>query len=459
MAAPTQLYRRLGKGAQVATDLFLGKADPVFSDVSGFPICYCPDGSCCFEFNYYLYYLFREERYSLVGGKGGSYTQEASNLSPLIRYLHYNQISALDMTENRFRAFMAGLKSDRDEKGELIRNANTRRAIGSVSLCFLHRMAEFYGRANFVSPEGTIRGYKNDANLPKRLRKKARRLRFYHTSFPSPGPDRFRHPIGDISLQKIYIAAGEVGVYDTQERNKVLVSVLEHMGGRREECARLMIKDIVSAYETGSIQPLIKIITLKRDGSYHRFVPVPRLYVSQWVSYIRSSRLLVMDDTKALDEGYLFINLKNGKSLQGTTISNIVSELRIAARMDGKAHPHMFRHRFITNKLKMIMLQFDFENTDNFRRSLADFSGFRQKLQQWTGHARIESLERYIHLACDELSDFGPAVENALQAEAFRAVSRALKDVGQKWKDGTMTEGAYGKEVHRVIEEGLAGAF
>ena len=105
------------------------------------------------------------------------------------------------------------------------------------------------------------------------------------------------------------------------------------------------------------------------------------------------------------------------------------------------------------------MLEFDFENQDNFKRALADFSGFYEKLKQWTGHARIESLERYIHLACDELSELGPVVENALQAEAFRAVSRVLADVKSKLERSEFTLSQYEKEFRKTIESGLGDLF
>lgn len=458
MARAKQCYLNLPKAAKLATHAPLGNSHALFNNASGFPVLFFPDGRYCFEFNAYLASLLLERRYSLVGDKGGTYTQIAADLSPLVRYMHSNRICSMEMTDSRFKSFIDGLNVGRNPDGSERRQPNRIRAIGSTCLDFLNYMGEFHHRPNFVAPKGTIRGYRKH-ELPAPKKKGAGRLRWYHFHFPNPRPDNHRHPIGDISLKKLYSAAGTIGSYEVQQRNSIILSVYEHTGARREEGNNLLVAEIIAALETGEPAPKIKLPTLKRGASHFRYIPVPRIYLQQWMDYVHSTRLVCMVEKDVKDDGYLFINVKTGRRLASATISKIVQDLRAAANLSERAHPHMFRHRFITNKLKSIMLEFDFENQDNFKRALADFSGFYEKLKQWTGHARIESLERYIHLACNELSELGPVVENALQAEAFRAVSRVLAEVKSRLDRGEITDSQYNKEFRRTIESGLGDLF
>lgn len=294
----------------------------------------------------------------------------------------------------------------------------------------------------------------DDLELMKEACEAAKGASWYHFCFPHPGVKRYRYPIEDISLKKLYAAAESLGSYEVQQRNKLILSVYEHTGARQGEGANILVADIIRALEEGAISPSIRIITYKRRMLHERWVSVPRLYVQQWMDYINTTRLLCIADNNLVDHGYLFINAKTGKKLSCRTISNVMSDLRIAAQIESRAHVHMFRHRFITNKLKMIMQQFDFENQDSFRRALADFGSFREQLKQWAGHARIESLERYIHLACSELADVGLAVDHALQAEAFRAIRVEFDRIKGKLDRGEITEREYGNLMQKTLLDG-----
>ncbi|AFO50386.1 site-specific recombinase, phage integrase famil [Pseudomonas putida DOT-T1E] len=458
MGRAKQCYIKLGIGSKLATHAPSPNEPPLFNNATGFPVLYFPDGGYCFEFNAYLASLLLDRNYSLVGDRGGTYAQIAADLTPLMRYMHRNRICAMQMSDSGFMNFIDGLNVGRNPDGSPLRDPNRIRAIGSTCLDFLNYMGVFHHRPDFVSPEGAIRGYQKH-QVPAFKKKGAGRLRWYHFHLPNPRPDNHRHPVGDISLKKMYSAADSVGSYELQQRNNILLSVFEHTGGRREECNSLLVADLITALERGEPSPKVRLPTLKRGRVHFRYIPVPRVYIQQWMDYVNSTRLVCILEKGVIDDGYLFINIKTGRRLSSTTITKVFQELRASAGIPERTHPHMFRHRFITNKLKSIMLEFDFENQDNFKRALADFSGFYEKLKQWTGHARIDSLERYIHLACNELSDLGPIVEHAQQAEAFRAVSRVLNGVKEKLDKGELTETEYKKEFRRTIETGLGSLF
>lgn len=66
----------------------------------------------------------------------------------------------------------------------------------------------------------------------------------------------------------------------------------------------------------------------------------------------------------------------------------------------------MFRHRFITKLFVALIEQHAFENVDDFRRALLDTETMKQKVQQWTGHTNLASLNIYINLAFEETANF-----------------------------------------------------
>ncbi len=46
------------------------------------------------------------------------------------------------------------------------------------------------------------------------------------------------------------------------------------------------------------------------------------------------------------------------------------------------------------------------ENPDHFRKALLDGESLKRKVAEWTGHTSLDSLERYIQLAFDEVANF-----------------------------------------------------
>ena len=106
------------------------------------------------------------------------------------------------------------------------------------------------------------------------------------------------------------------------------------------------------------------------------------------------------------DHGYVFISETNGKPIKAQTISQEIYALAKTAGIEEKAHAHMFRHRFITKIFVALIEQHTFNNVDDFRRALLDTESLKQKVQQWTGHTNPASLEIYINLAFEEVSNF-----------------------------------------------------
>jgi integrase len=413
-----QLHTSLPKTASLAVGIHTDGKELYFKKAGGLPTIYYPNGQYCVEANSWLVEKFRNSNVSL-GEKGGTLGQNAFDISEIIRYLHYNNIKPIEMTNTRYEAFILGLSAKRTPNGAEARSSNVIRAIGSISLDFLNHVGELHNHTNFIAKKGIIKAIRVDKDLPKELKHKARGLKWYHTILPTPEPERPRYPVSDMTIQRLYEAA-DLRPRGLARRSKVLISVLEHTGARRSEIAVLLVQDVIKAFNSTDANPLVRLATLKRRSKHFRFVPVPRAVIAVWVDYIKTTRKLIIikKHGHSIDHDLMFINHLTGGPLSPLSISNEIHDLKIAAHIDEPAHAHLFRHRFITNKLKMLIMQFDFDNQDSFRRALLDISGFKHKIQEWVGHINVESLERYIHLACSEITQEDSTTANALLINA-----------------------------------------
>jgi hypothetical protein len=96
----------------------------------------------------------------------------------------------------------------------------------------------------------------------------------------------------------------------------------------------------------------------------------------------------------------------------------------------------MFRHRFITKLFVALIEQHEYENGDDFRRALLDGETLKRKVQEYTGHTSISSLEPYIHLAFEEVARFGSTLDLIKAKLAVESLQSNLKDVAIELSHG-----------------------
>ncbi|AMB84839.1 hypothetical protein AWM79_05760 [Pseudomonas agarici] len=99
----------------------------------------------------------------------------------------------------------------------------------------------------------------------------------------------------------------------------------------------------------------------------------------------------------------------------------------------------MFRHRFITEKFKELIVHYDLQNTDVMRRALANADVIKRVLQEWTGHKITESLDRYIHLAYNELARMEAVVSDVFADASVKALSAILDDYEADYRAGLIS--------------------
>ena len=372
------------------------------------------NGIPCFEANLYLLSKLEEGKSTRVGG--GTLRTYANQIIHLINFCYNNNIIFTQLTDSHFSLFIKSLIANRDSLGKLKRFGKQVRQIGTQCLHFLIYIQDFYQLKNFI---GQDKGSTIRIKIKRTSQKIEGNKLFYtesltHSSFPNDTPLKRRHPVSEESAMKVWEYINHEPNREKRIRDVALYSFLETTGARNSEVHMAMVKDIDDALMKDDA-PLLRVTTLKRNN-HERFIPVPQAFLSTITQYIRKIRRKVIKRTigTANDHGYLFVNLKNGEPLSAESTRRRMNEWKKACEIKESFHPHLFRHAFITNSLKRIILQHNnINNADDFRKHLLHTEKFKLELQQWTGHTHISSLNTYIDLVFADINGYQKAYDQA----------------------------------------------
>ena len=293
-------------------------------------------------------------------------------------------------------------------------------------------VGELYLEPCFIGATGTIRAETKEFKLSNRG-KQIVRTYLHHHSFPNPEPQTRRLPINSANIAKLIEVIPDVSTTTFQRRRRfILIKLLEITGARRVEIANLRVEDIYNARQLKQ-EPVLKVFTAKRLGGREefRFLPVSKTDLELIVNFIEKFRHRIIKKTIGVsaDLGYLLISESSGQRLATETLTNELLLLAKAAKIQEQACAHMFRHRFITKLFVALIEQHEYENGDDFRRALLDGETLKRKVQEYTGHTSISSLEPYIHLAFEEAAKFGTTLDLIKAKLAVESLQSNLKDV------------------------------
>lgn len=443
-----QLHRPLDKFA-VLPVLLQMDGELIFRSVGGLPCFYYPDGSFCFAVTAYLQWLCIKKNLSLKNN-GGTLRQYAFQLSHLVRFMRANQLSYLDFTDSFFELFIRGLEAK--VQGLRLRENPKVREIGSRSLDFIFFTSKTLGYPDFVSANGIVQGFKITSEERKQFREKYHRLEWYHFCFPSGSSDNCRFPISEANIASLRVQADKRSRH-LKARMRCMLSVLEFSGARRYEVARLRVMDVVRAHQSKDPSPLVRFETIKQDVVTFRFVPIPKTVVSDWIKYIEESRLEIVDKKIGLkaDHGFVFVSLSKGTPLHPDSLTNDIHDLKVMAGLTSPAHAHLFRHRFITEQLKNLIVTYGLVNSASVRSVIASSELLKLRLKEWSGHRNIKSLEIYIKVAFSELNMIEQVVDAATFGSAVLAATKALDELEADYQTKVMTEQEYYKKMAGIM--------
>lgn len=257
----------------------------------------------------------------------------------------------------------------------------------------------------------------------------------------------------DIALQ-VWRYISNQSNFSKKRRDCALYRTMEHLGARVQEMHLIRLEDFYNAQKSGS-NPFMSITNLKRRGdSSNRNIPVTKAYLREVAKYV-NIRNNIIRARGIKDHGFLFININTGQPLISSTWTKYLNIWKKELKIEGQLHPHLYRHAFVTDKLKEIILQHtECTDADSFKRTVMHTENFKMKLKEWTGHTNLSSLDIYIHLIFDELNGYAK-VYNALSLkDSISSVKQDLAQIKEQLKSRKITTTECITEL-----EGLISAF
>ncbi|MEZ8579180.1 tyrosine-type recombinase/integrase [Vibrio splendidus] len=402
-------------------------------DANDMPYVTWPNKVPCYEANLYLVGNVNKSRRV----KGGTLRTYAHQLSHLLRFCFKNQITLSQLNDDWFALFINNLCKETHTTGQRKRSNNRVIEIGKRSLQFLIQVEQINHLENFI---GT--GTENRIVITRKEReikvegyeKPIKVTSIDHTALPTKEAVKKRLPISDDASEAIW----EVIQHDPNKRKRlrdtVLFQLLEQLGARRTEIAMITMKDIDDAVSSShkNGEPSLRLTTLKRlDENTTRFVPVRQELLNSISTYIKRVRKKVVKNSLlskgGKDHGYLLVSLTSGRPLDTDTITNILHDWKNESGIEESVFAHLFRHRFITEKLKEFILANDeITSKDEFRKHLLNSNKFKEMVRQWTGHTKVSSLNTYIHLVFKELEGFEATYNIATLVDSVRLMEQRL---------------------------------
>ncbi len=406
------------------------------------PMLAWPDGRWCLPANIFMLEQFRKGLSRRDGG--GTLKTYATNISHLIRYCYKNNFNFLDLSDNDFTLFMGTIADERNINNfsTKVRGANHVISIGRTCLEFLSSVGRLYQDDEFVGPNGQILAEQKEYVYRGRgIRSSKQRSRKYwhHHSFPTPDAEKRRSPITSSAIEKLRNAVlpSSRNIYQ-RKRRYVMLMMLEITGGRRTEVAQLTVESTKRANSMD--EPMLELLTAKRPGGREEFrsIPITRNDLRILIEFIDINRQHIIRKTCGAehDDGYVLLSSTTGLKLRANTVTQEISILAEAAGIDTQVCPHMFRHRFITKLFVALIEQHEFENPDSFRRALLDVETLKQKVQQWTGHTNLASLDHYIDLAFGEIANFKKTYNAITARRVIDSFKSSVKQLQQEIKAG-----------------------
>ena len=111
-------------------------------------------------------------------------------------------------------------------------------------------------------------------------------------------------------------------------------------------------------------KPFLRLMTFKkRFGPRERLVPIDELDLNALLDFIEIYRAPLVARA-GRDCGFLLLSLR-GTKLKPNSLTLEMYQLRKAAGIEGKAHGHLFRHRYISKKLRSLIREENFQTRDS----------------------------------------------------------------------------------------------
>lgn len=423
-----KLYRHTGPGLKLPFAVN-SEHSLISTDASKIPTLRWPNGSWCIEANMWLLELY--ERGLSRGDRGGTLFSYATNISHLIRYCVAQNTKFLDLSDIQFNFFIKTLLGQRKAGGEKNRSQNTVHNIAKNCVDFIGFLsAELNSPSRLtITTQEHVLYTQDDSKLVRYSRS--------NSAVPTLTRVETRFPINQTTIKRLRLAAAldpSASAY-VKSRRRVMIRCFEMLGARRAEIGQLRIPDVVTARKTGHL----RVLTLKggerssinpeaENIGRYREIPISSTDLKLLTDYLEYARSPLLDRL-SVKHDYLFLNENTGRPLTFNTLTAELQRIARLAQIQEPVSPHLFRHRYITKIFVAEILKSEVTTIDDFKRAILETESLKRKIQELTGHKRLASLDRYIHLAWDEVEQISKSLPNymkVIEIDSLREKATAL---------------------------------
>ncbi|MDO6498884.1 tyrosine-type recombinase/integrase [Photobacterium sanguinicancri] len=400
----------------------------------------------CVEANAYIRTLV------MTNKKQGTIRSKVHNINHLIRFVETQPIiiKFSQLTDSTFRLFIQSLQGEREANGELKRSNNTVISIARSCVDFLCFVQSFHDLINFIGTDKS----NSIQIIEKTYKHKPEGYKGFiegvvktHSAFPTSDAKKKRHPVSADDALKIWNHIKTQPSKDKRKRDMALYTAMEQLGARVQELSLIKWNDYEDARRTGSL----KLTTLKRrDDKTNRYIPVPSVLLRSFSDYGKVRKKVMKK--KKVKHDFLFISLTTGNPLTADSWTTYINGWQKNLGIKGTISPHLWRHAFVTEKLKeLILINAEINSKDDFRKHLLHTATFKQQLQQWTGHTNLSSLDTYIDLVFADLNGY-TAVYNAVALmSSVKLVERQIEALEEQITSKEITATAALTEIKYLL--------
>ncbi len=354
------------------------------------------------------------------------------------------------LTDSTFTLFVQSLQAERTPLGELVRKNNSVIKIAHTCLEFLVFIQDFHDLSYFIGADKansiviTEKPYKHKLEGKKGYIEGVKRS---HSSIPKKDEINKRHPVSQDDALRVWEFIKTQENKDKRRRDMALYTTMEQLGARISEFHLIKMSDYEEARRTG----MLTLTTLKRrDDKTSRKIPVPHLLLSVIADYIKVRKKVMRK--KRVVHDYLFISLTTGQPFSSDSWGTYINTWKKKLLIEGELHPHLWRHAFITDKLKeLILTTKEVNDKDDFRKYLLHTQTFKMQLQQWTGHTMLSSLDTYIDLAFADINGYTEVYNAVSLKSSVKLAKRQFELLEEQIASKELTPTAALMEIKRLL--------
>ena len=443
-----QLYKQINDVDIPILYHFDSDTGEIFSKLNKLPVYYSivwPNGTPCLIAELYL-----TEKSKVVKSSkkdGGTLGNIAKNLTHLIKFCYKENIDPTELTHKDIDDFIDELSNEKYDDYTHIRNNDTVKKIIAYCIDFLIWLQKNIALDRRIVGLDT----KRDRYQIKLVEKHSSHngVSRTYTVFPTVLPSATKtivKPIPTAHIKKLWDALA-ITKSSTKVSNKFKKRFTkqqqsdhrEYMFKRRElqlvllDATGLRPQELTTIECSTNLDNLTKsrlsIPTLKRredSKENSRVIPISKHVAIKIELFIKIHREKLIDrlikakfiKSRAQIDDVIYLNAENGKEVIPDAAYQEFRRLRVKTDINQKTCQSMFRHRFITNMVKLHLIGFMDKSPLKNRQSMNenDYRTILTKVTKFTGHKLPDSLLHYIDLAWEELDVFAYTCEvKALQ--------------------------------------------